>query len=239
MPLQIYQAEPRLVFSIDEKVYKFFGETAECETEVMAILSSPMKSRFDSKTNYTMKLVEIIDSQSNCYVMGRARGNALVDENDELGFYLAGRWLKLFHEASCAKTDSGFFLFGDYVSSHLYFDSVNKEVTVIDPGSNFGKVGRVEEDVARFVVGTLHSWGLNFFLLRSNLLWFIDGYGTKLLDFDALDYYVNFRILRSYEKAMVASSSLKSRAAAVFWRRFAALKYLMLKKMLRVKLSGN
>jgi len=62
MALKVYQIQPRLVFAAGEKVYKFFNTSDDCQFEVTSIKSSPMTSYFDTKSEYTMSLVDVICS---------------------------------------------------------------------------------------------------------------------------------------------------------------------------------
>ena len=131
MSLSVYQIKPRLVFSSEEEVYKFFDKIGECRLEVEAILSSPMGECFDPDSGYTMKLVEITSSSDFHYVMRVAQGNSLSSDGDYENYYLAGRWLNCFHSSSQNDTRKTAFLFGDYVESHLYIDTTTKHLTAM------------------------------------------------------------------------------------------------------------
>ena len=100
MALNIYQIQPRLVFSDSGKVYKFFNDVEECKSEFQSIVSSPMNTTADTESEYTMSLVEILSSHDSYYVMKVAEGESLTISNDLNGYYLAGRWLRTFHESS-------------------------------------------------------------------------------------------------------------------------------------------
>ena len=200
MALNIYQIQPRLVFSVSGKVYKFFNDVNECKSESKSIMSSPMNATLDPESEYTMTLVEIIFSRDAYYVMKVAEGEILSSCNDYNGYYLAGRWLRTFHESSKNTNKGDVFLFGDYVASHLYIDNVHKQVTLIDPGKDFGRIGKIEEDIARFIVGLFHTKDFNIAQLMKRLSQFFNGYGVDKLDYHLLNSFVKYRILRSYEK---------------------------------------
>lgn len=239
MALNIYQIQPRLVFSAGGKVYKFFNISDECRFEVKSIMSSPMTSSFDTESNYTMTLVDIISSDDFHYVMKTAKGENLVTSYNDQYYYLAGRWLNSFHSSSYNEKDGSVFLFGDYVASHLYVDIENKEITVIDPGINFGKIGQIEEDVSRFIVGLFQTRDCNIANLKQRLFEFIDGYGVSDLTYEVLDSFVKFRINRSFEKAINLDTGLKRYFSAYFWLVISIIKHHVIKKHLRIILYGN
>lgn len=238
MTLKVYQIQPRLVFSTGEEVYKFFNSSDECQFEVKSIKSSPMKSYFDVKSKYTMSVVEIICSDDFHYVMKIAKGeNLLIAHNDQY-YHLAGRWLSSFHASSCNDKVGSVFLFGDYVASHLYIDTENKEITVIDPGMNFGNEGKIEEDVSRFIVGLLQTRDVNIAKLNARLLKFIEGYGASKLNYDALNKFVTFRIHRNLNKAITLDTGFKRFISAYFWLMISTIKHRLIKKHLKVILYG-
>lgn len=239
MALSIYQTQPRLVFSTGGKVYKFFNIADECRFEVESIMSSPMSSSLDSESKYTMALVKIISSHEVYYVMKVAGGDCLTSSNDYNDYYLAGRWLRTFHETSKDTVNDGIFLFGDYVASHLYIDNVNREVTLIDPGKDFGRIGKIEEDIARFIVGLFLIRSFNITKLKKKSFQFIHGYGVSSINFESLDNYVEFRVNRSFEKAMTLNTGFKRLLSAYFWRATSKFKYCLLKQYLRVTLGGD
>lgn len=239
MTLNIYQTQPRLVFSAGGKVYKFFNTAEECRFEVESIMSSPMIPSLDSQSEHTMALVEIISSHDLHYVMKVAEGDSLASSNDYNGYYLAGRWLKTFHESSKETVGDDVLLFGDYVASHLYIDNVNKEVTLIDPGKDFGRVGNIEEDIARFIVGLFHTKDFDFRRLRNNISQFICGYGVELLDYYLLESFIEFRIKRSFEKTMGLSTRIKNVLLAFVWRTIGYIKHRVIKNQLKEMLNGS
>lgn len=241
MALNIYQIQPRLVFSVNGKVYKFFNDVNECKSEFESIMSSPMNATFDPESKYRMSLVEIISSREEYYVMKFAEGDILSSSNDYNGYYLAGRWLRTFHESSKNTAEGGIFLFGDYVASHLYINNAHKEVTLIDPGKDFGRIGKIEEDIARFIVGLFHTKDFNFAKLIKRLSKFLKGYGVDALDYHLLNSFVKFRILRSYEKSTTLKINIgvKSIFIAFVWRTIENIKHTIIKNKLRKILNGN
>lgn len=241
MTLSIYQTQPRLVFSSGSKVYKFFNLIDECKLEVETILSSPMDSTLDLESKYIMSFVEIISSHDTHYVMKSAGGESLTSSNDYSGYYLAGRWLRTFHDSSKASVKGDVFLFGDYVASHLYIDNYNKTVTLIDPGKGFGSIGKIEEDIARFVVGLFHTRNFNISKLSHRLSQFINGYGVDAVDYYLLDRFVKFRIQRSFEKSTTLNlnTGFKNTFIAFVWRTIENFKHTMVKNKLRGMLDGD
>jgi hypothetical protein len=236
---KIFQTNPRLVFSNNKKVYKFFNLSDDCKFEVESIKSSPMKFYFDTKSGYTMRIVEVIYSDDFHYVMKIAKGEDLLIAHNDQYYYLAGRWLSSFHASSYNDKDECVFLFGDYVASHLYIDTRNKEITVIDPGMNFGKIGQIEEDFSRLVVGLFQTRNFNITKLNARLLKFIEGYGASKLNYDALNKFVTFRIHRNLNKAITLDTGFKRFISAYFWLMISTIKHRLIKKNLKVILHGN
>jgi len=171
--------------------------------------------------------------------MKAAQGESLLSTHDVQYYYLAGRWLSSFHSSSCNNESEGVFLFGDYVASHLYIDIENKEVTVIDPGMHFGKIGQIEEDVSRFIVGLFQIRDFNISKLNERLLKFIDGYGIDALDYDVLTSFVKFRINRNLEKSINLEAGFKRFFSPYFWFIVSVIKYRLIKKHLEVILDGH
>jgi len=200
-----------------------------------------MNTTMDPETEYTMSLVEILSSHDAYYVMKVAEGESLSISNDLNGYYLAGRWLRIFHESSKECTKGDVFLFGDYVASHLYIDNVHKKVTLIDPGKDFGRIGKIEEDIARFIVGLFHTKDFNIDKLIKRLSKFLNGYGVDALDYHLLDSFVKFRIHRSYEKATTLNINIgvKSIFIAFVWRTVENIKHNIIKNKLRKIFHGN
>ena len=241
MALSIYQTQPRLVFLSGGEVFKFFRNAHECNLEVKSIMSSPMNSIIDSESKYMMSLVEIISSHDTHYVMKNAGGNSLTNSNHPNGYYLAGRWLRTFHESSKGTIEGGIFLYGDYVASHLYIDNVNKKVTLIDPGKDFGRIGKIEEDIARFLVGLFHTKDFNIDKLIKKLSQFINGYGVDSLDYLLLDNFIKFRIDWSFEKVkqLNKNTGFKIIFIALVWRLIENIKYSLVKNKLRKLFHGK
>jgi hypothetical protein len=121
----------------------------------------------------------------------------------------------------------------------LYVDNVNKEVTLIDPGNNFGKIGKIEEDVARFIVGLFHTKDFDVGKLRDRLSKLIHGYGVNALNYYFLDSFVKFRINRSFEKSTVSITGFRNILLAYLWRVIANVKHRMIKRQLRKMLHGD
>jgi hypothetical protein len=151
-----------------------------------------------------------------------------IDEHD---CFLAGRWLNTFHH-SCGERNEAVFLFGDYVAAHLYIDCEKKEVKVTDPGKNFGKIGAVEGDAVRFVVGLLHTRKIDLGSVRKRLRRFVH-------DIDQLDSFIEFRIIRSFEKALELSAGAKNLLTACLWFLIVKIKFSFIKKHLTESFYGN
>ena len=148
--MEIFYSDTRTVLINQNKVYKFFNSKAECESEVKRISMSPISEFHDKISYYKMKFVKILEKNEYFYSMDQAQGNSLNFNSNKKDFYLAGRWLRCFHDLSFNYKNNNAFLFGDFITSHLFIDHKNKAISTIDPGSDFGSIGKIETDIARF-----------------------------------------------------------------------------------------
>ena len=112
-------------------------------------------------------------------------------------------------------------------------------MTLIDPGKDFGRIGKIEEDIARFIVGLFLTRSFNIAKLKKRSFQFIYGYGVNNINFKSLNNYIEFRINRSFEKAMTLNTGLKRFLSAYFWLATSKLKYCLLKQYLRQTLDGD
>ena len=179
MNILIYKTQPRLVFYSLGNIYKFFESSKECADEIKLISSSPMKIHFDSKTNYTMSMVEIIFKGDHYYTMKPAKGKKLDIYDNDKNFQLAGRCLNIFHMLSQKEEKNKSFLYGDFIADHLFIDNNEKKITLIDPGNGFGINGNIEIDLARFIVDLISKKNFNLFILKNKIQYLIEGYGKK------------------------------------------------------------
>ena len=237
--MKIYQTKPRLVFSIKNQVYKFFDASNECKDEVGAIKSSLLQSQLDPISGYTIKIVEIIQSFDNYYIMKMAKGVELSTQLDKGMCNLAGCWLRVFHESSGRNNSNSTFLFGDFSTSHLYIDSKYKEITAIDPGTGFGKTGEIEDDISRFLVSLLQTKKFNIIKLNRNIAGFLSGYGVDKIKYFNLDKFIKFRISRNYEKRITLDTGLKRFFSAYFWLANSTIKYYFINKNLKKEIKNE
>ena len=112
--MKVYKISPRLVFLSNDKVYKFFNNSKECEDESDKINSSPFSDYFDSDTKYNMKFVKILHVNKYFYIMQPAKGLCLNDTKNILDYKLAGSWLRIFHNFSYDEQSKKAFLFSDF-----------------------------------------------------------------------------------------------------------------------------
>jgi|APSaa5957512535_1039671.scaffolds.fasta_scaffold19450_2 hypothetical protein len=236
---KIFQTSPRLVFSIEDKVYKFFNCNHDCSSEVKSIRSSLLQSNFDAVSGYTMKIVEIIQSFDNYYIMKVAKGAQLSTLQSKKYCNLAGCWLRVFHKSSYNTQSKSIFIFGDFSITHLYIDDKYKEITAIDPGAGFGKVGEIEDDISRFLVSLMQTKNFNIIKLNKNVTGFLGGYGVDKIKYSNLDKSVKFRISRNYEKRITLDTGLKRFFSAYFWLANSTIKYYFINKNLKKEIKNE
>ena len=230
--LEVFQTQPRLVFSCNDIVYKYFDQSIECEEEIISINSSPLVSKLDHRSGYNMKFVEILTISENFYTMKKVTGLQLTDSRCSNHYRLAGRWLKTFHCTSQTDDYKDVFAFGDYSISHLYVNDEDKEVVAIDPGKSFGKISSVEDDVSRFIVSLLQTKNLNLMHLNDNVSQFIDAYGHESLDFPKLTTKIQDRITTNYLKRIQLGVGPKRYMSAYLWWIISNLKMLFIRNNL-------
>lgn len=239
MNIKIFKTYPRLIFAINNKVYKYFSTSEECKNEIHLIKSSPMKLNFDKESDYTMSLVEIISNEDFFYVMDYVKGKKLDAIKSKNYYHLAGRWLKIFHDCSRTNHINDFFLCGDFVPEHLYIDELNKKITLIDPGMSFGKKGNIEEDLSRFIVQLFQSKNFNMTLLKKKIVNFIYGYGPQNINYEILKISVEYRINRNIQKfKLIDKNKFLNIFLSKFWNFIIILKYYFVKKYLKKNFYG-
>ncbi|MDA9626949.1 hypothetical protein N9S53_00600 [Candidatus Pelagibacter sp.] len=231
--MKIFNSDTRSVILNYGKAYKFFNSRSECEEEVKRLKKSPISEVYDEISNYKMKIVKILEVKEYFYSMDQAKGEILGVNHNYKDFYLAGRWLKCFHDLSI-KNDSKVFLFGDFVVSHLYLDHKNKIISTIDPGTNFGNSGEIETDISRFIVSLLYTKNFNLRKLSKVINSFFEGYGIQKINFTKLDNFIKYRILRNFNKTNKLKTELKYHIIALIYLNIANFKYFFIKKKLKI-----
>lgn len=237
--MKIYQAKPRLVFESQKQVYKFFDVCNECKEEVEAINSSILRSEVDPISGYTVKIVEIIQSFDNYYIMKLAKGIEISRCLDKKTFNLAGCWLRIFHELSYNHQNNTVFSFGDFSISNLYVDHVSKEITAIDPGTGFGKNGEIEDDISRFLVSLIQTKSINIVKLNRNIIEFFDGYGVKKIKYSNLEKHIKFRIFRNFQKRKFLENGFKRYISAYFWLLYSLTRYHLIHRNIKKNIINN
>ena len=231
--MKIFNSDTRSVFLNHDKAYKFFDSRSECEDEVKRLKKSPISEVYDGISNYKMKIVKILEVKEFFYSMDQAKGKTLGINHNDKDFYLAGRWLRCFHDLSI-KNDSKVFLFGDFVVSHLFLDHENKIITTIDPGTNFGNSGEIETDISRFIVSLFYTKNFNLRKLSKIINSFFEGYGIKKINFTRLDNFIIYRILRNFNKTNKLKTELKYHIIALIYLNIANFKYFFIKKKFKI-----
>ena len=229
--MKIFSSDTRSVIINHDKAYKFFNSRSECEDEVKRLKKSPISEVYDEISNYKMKIVKILEVKEYFYSMDQAKGETLRLSQNNKDFYLAGRWLKCFHDLSI-NCNNKVFLFGDFIAPHLFIDHESKIISTIDPGCDFGVIGEVETDISRFIVGLFYMKNFNLRKLNKNINYFFEGYGTKNINFTNLDKFIKYRILRNFNKTNKLKTGIKNYIFALIYLVIANFKYLFIKKKL-------
>ena len=231
--MEILQIGPRPVILVKNKVYKFFKSNQECQNEIKRLSNSPLSELVDEISLYKMKFVKVSEISENYYVMEKVNGASLNLKNKINNFYLAGRWLSCFHGITSNNKNKEVFLYGDFISSHLFVDNNLREVSAIDPGTSFGLIGEIEIDISRFIVSLLQTKSLNIIKLNKIIVNFINGYGLKIISFNKLDKLIKLRIIKNYEKTKKLKSGLKVNFIAYLFLIFSKIKYQLIKQNLK------
>ena len=231
--MKVYKIFPRLVFLSNNKVYKFFNNSKECEDEINKINSSPFSEHFDSDTKYNMKFVKILHVDKYFYIMRPVKGLCLNDTKSIYDYKLAGSWLRIFHNFSYDEQSKKAFLFSDFDISHVYVNHNNNEITAIDPGTGFGTIGEIENDISRLIVSLMQKKSFNVLILKQHINSFLDGYKVDKIDYDKLDKHINERIKKNTKKMLKLNFSLKQLLIGKFLFIFSNLKYILVKKNIK------
>jgi hypothetical protein len=233
MKVLIYKKHPRLVFYSLGKIYKFFDSKIECAAEIKSILSSPMKNHYDLNTSYTMSMVNITFIGDSYYIMEKADGRKLnISDNDQY-FQLAGRCLNIFHSLSFNKKKKETFLYGDFISDHLFIDTTNKRITLIDPGSGFCKKGIIETDIARFIIYLVSKNYFNLFLIKKKIHHFVKGYDIHKIDYQTLKISIDNRLKKNYKKNLIHNLFYINRLKGILINSITWLMIILIKKELK------
>lgn len=236
--MKVYKIFPRLVFLSNEKVYKFFNSSKECEDEIVKINASPFSDHFDIDTKYKMKFVKILHVNKYFYIMRLAKGLCLNDTNNILDYKLAGSWLRIFHNFTYDEQTKKAFLFSDFDISHVYVNHNDNEITAIDPGTGFGTIGDIENDISRLIVSLMQKKNFNIFKLKKYIISFFDGYRVDKIDYEKLDKYINERIKKNKKKMLNLNFSLKQFLIGNFLFIYSNLKYFLIKKNIKKLLNS-
>lgn len=231
--MNVFQIYPRLVFESNNRVYKFFKTNSEFKKELEKINSLPNFDHHDDLSKYKMSIVKILEIHDNFYVMQHAKGICLKNSNNINDYFLAGSWLKYFHERTLSKIDNKATLFGDFVNSHLYIDHINKEIIAIDPGSGIANFDEIEVDFSRFIVNILAKKNLQVLKIQNILNKFFNGYGINRLSFSRLDQQIKIRISKNFEKTVQLTPGFKGFYKACFLLFFSKMKYKFIKKYIK------
>tara|TARA_A100001015_G_scaffold265287_1_gene313522 strand:- start:4142 stop:4852 length:711 start_codon:yes stop_codon:yes gene_type:complete len=231
--MKIFNSDTRSVILNHEKAYKFFNSRSECEEEVKRLKKSPISEVYDEISNYKMKIVKILEVKEYFYSMDQAKGEKLEINHNYKDFYLAGRWLRCFHDLTYNNDIKKVFIFGDFIAPHLFIDHNNKEINTIDPGNNFGLIDEIEIDISRFFVNLLLSRNFNINRLKNILANFFNGYGLEKINYFKLDKAIKFRISRNFEKSIQLKKGIKHYNVSYFFFIFSKIKYLFIKKKLK------
>lgn len=229
--MEIIQYKPRLVVSIENKIYKFFESKVECKNDLNRIKNSPMSEIKDEKSNYKMKFFKILESGDHFYSMEKINGKCLDFKSEIENFALAGLWLDCFHKITFR--DNKVFLYGDFIAGHLFIDHESKEIIAIDPGTCFGEIGEIEVDISRFLVNILSTRNTQIIKLDRIINEFISGYGADKISFSKLDENIEDRILKNFQKTLNQNIGVKSYFNAYLNLVFSKIKYLLIKKNLK------
>lgn len=231
--MKVYKISPRLVFLSNDKVYKFFNNSKECEDECDKINSSPFSDYFDSDTKYNMKFVKILHVNKYFYIMQPAKGLCLNDTKNILDYKLAGSWLRIFHNFSYDEQSKKAFLFSDFDISHVYVNHNENEITAIDPGTGFGTIGEIENDISRLIVSLVQTKSFNILILKQRINSFLNGYKVDKINYDKLDKCIDERIKKNTKKMLKLNFSLKRLLIGKFFLIFSNLKYILIKKNIK------
>jgi len=88
------------------------------------------------------------DEELKAIFMTRARGVAISESLDYASVHHAAVWISIFQFRNCQRNSNKKVpLFGDYGPPHVFVDSGNKEVIVIDPSLTIGEKVVPERDV--------------------------------------------------------------------------------------------
>jgi hypothetical protein len=220
----IYQTSPRLVFQSNNIVYKFFKSSKDCKIELEKIVRSPLSREYDAQTKYTMCFVKLIGSNLFFYKMAPVTGHLLSLYENLEDYVIAGAWLRVFHKQTFEKTGK-VFLFGDYSLGHIYIDKIKKKITTIDPGTGFGDINYLENDIARFIVDLFQINSLNFLKLNHSIKYFFNGYHEENINFERLTKILLIRIKRNFFKRLKLGKGKKRYLSAPYWLMISLIKY--------------
>tara|TARA_B110000003_G_C16630470_1_gene526414 strand:+ start:1606 stop:2313 length:708 start_codon:yes stop_codon:yes gene_type:complete len=233
--MEIIQYKPRLVVSIENKIYKFFESKVECKNDLNRIKNSPISEVKDEKSNYKMKFVKILESGDYFYSMEKINGKCLDFKSEIENFALAGLWLDCFHKITFR--DNKVFLYGDFIAGHLFIDHESKEIIAIDPGTSFGEIGEIEVDISRFLVNILSTRNTQIRKLDRIINKFIYGYGADKISFSKLDQHIKERVFKNFKKTLNHNIGFKSYFKAYFNLVFSKIKYRLIKKKLKNRIN--
>ena len=223
--MKIIYSDTRSIIINQNKVYKFFNTEHECKNEIQRLVKFSIPEIHDKISDYKMKMVKIIEINKFFYSMNRVNGVKLSLKSNKRDFYLAGRWLRSFHNLSFDSNNNKVNLFGDYVSSHLYLDHKNKTISALDPGKNFGNIDEIEIDISRFIVSLLYSKNFNLSKLIKIIFFFLEGYGLEKVYFLKLNKFIKYRIFRNFKKTYKLKKGIKYFTISLIYLIIANFKY--------------
>lgn len=212
--MDIYQLKPTIVVKIKDKIYKIFSDSDSCKEEFMRLnkINEPLISH-SSTHDYKMSVVKAISIFKNVLIMEYANGVPLIKAPYLLkSVSIIGEYLAKFHLKNYQIDEvCGPRLLGDFVIDHIYINTDDKAITIIDPGGNYMVVGDQLEDIARFLFSVSDAFRYKPIISIKIMKAFIKGYLiNKEIDLNDLEKAINNRKKVSMQKYSLQKSYFKA-----------------------------
>jgi len=210
----IYQLKPSVVIKIEKEVLKIFSSNALCEEEFKRLnkINTPLVSK-DHLNEYEMSVVRVIQQFNKILVMEPANGIALSKEDKlEDLVKIVGQYLALFHKNSYLIDGiNSSRIFGDFSIDHIFLDTKEKIISIIDPGANFLEIGDQLEDIVRFLFSVTETFRYRPYKASKVMKNFLYGYkSNRDIDMIFLKETLSKRKKISLKKYMLQKSNLKA-----------------------------
>ena len=211
----IYQLKPSIVVKVNDEILKIFSDNASCEIEFNRLnqINKPLIASEDAN-EYQLTVVKGLSIFKNVLVMEHANGIPLckvVPLQDTVA--IAGIYLAKFHEKNFELDGvCGPRLLGDFVIDHIYINTDDKAITIIDPGGNYMVIGNQLEDIARFLFSVSDAFRYKPIISIKIMKAFIKGYLiNKEIDFNDLKKVLDLRKEKSVAKYRLQKSPFNAR----------------------------